>query len=85
VERELAKRNWAWDIGRTILNHVKRRQFGVAWAYLQHAGIKPAEWLRYFRRQQRDMCAGAPRDANGEFITPDWTVFAPTSGLSTHE
>ena len=84
-ERELAKRNCAWNIGRTILNHVKSRQFGVAWVYLQHAGIKPAEWLRYFRRQQRDMSAGTPRDANGEFIAPDWTVFAPTSGLSKHE
>lgn len=84
-ERELAKRNCAWNIGRTILNHVKSRQFGVAWAYLQHAGIKPAEWFRYFRRQRRDMSAGTPRDANGDFIAPDWTVFAPTSGLSKHE
>jgi len=74
-ERELAKRNWAWSVGRTVLTHAKSRQLGVAWEYLQHAGIQPAEWFRYFRRQRRDMSAGTPRDASGEFIVPAWSVY----------
>jgi glycosyltransferase involved in cell wall biosynthesis len=74
-EQELAKRNWAWNVGRTILYHLKKRQFSFAWAYLQCSGIKLAEWSRYFRRQQRNMSAGTPRDSCDNFIVSDWAVY----------
>ncbi|MGA2961873.1 MAG: glycosyltransferase family 2 protein [Candidatus Korobacteraceae bacterium] len=84
-EAELAKRNWAWNNGRTIVRDLIGGRFQQARQRWTNCSLTLAEWLHYFRRQQRDISAGTPRDANGEFITPDWTAFTPTSDLSTHE
>jgi hypothetical protein len=75
AEREQAKRNWVWVLGKRILADVFRFDFKNAWRLFSNAGLSFGDWLRYFRRQRRDVFAGTPRDASGRFIVPDWTVY----------
>ena len=72
---ELAKRNYAWHMGRIILRYLRTGQLNYAAAYWRHAGLALGDWLRYFRRQRRDVFAGTPRDASGQFIVPDWSIY----------
>lgn len=75
AERKLAKRNWVWIIGKRILHDLFGGNFERAWDFFSHAGPNLGDWLRYFRRQRRDVFAGTPRDATGQFIVPDWSVY----------
>ena len=75
AERELAKRNWVWDVGKNILVDILRCDFKRAWDFFSNAGVSLSDWLRYFRRQRRDVFAGTPRDASGRFIVPDWSIY----------
>jgi hypothetical protein len=74
-EREQAKRNWAWLVGRDILRDLVGGRIGKARNCLVHSTISARQWLRYFRRQSRDINAGTPLDENGNFIAPDWSIF----------
>jgi len=74
-ELELAKRNFVWIIGKGIIFDVLRRDFARARQYLSNAGIGLMDWLRYFRRQRRDIFAGTPRNGSGDFVVPDWSVY----------
>ncbi|MFB3916261.1 MAG: glycosyltransferase family 2 protein [Terriglobales bacterium] len=78
IEREQAKRNWIWVLGKRILLDFRRGDFKRGWKFLSNAGPGFADWLRYFRRQRRDIFAGTPRNAAGDFIVPDWSVFEQT-------
>lgn len=75
-ERELAKRNWVWGIGKNIAINVIRGNFKHACELLSNAGVSIGDWLRYFRRQRRNVFAGTPRDASGQFIVPDWSIYS---------
>ena len=77
-EVELAKRNWAWNNGRTIVRDLIGGRFRQAHQRWTNCALTLAEWLRYFRRQRRDPLAGTPTDDNGNFITPDWAGFGHT-------
>ncbi len=74
-ERELAKRNWVWGLGKNILIDILRGDFKCASDFFSNAGVSLSDWLRYFRQQRRDVFAGTPRDASGQFLVPDWSVY----------
>ena len=75
AERELAKRNWVWGIGKRILADTFRCNFKDAWCFLSNTGFSLGTWLRYFRRQRRDVSAGTPRHPSGQCIVPDWSIY----------
>jgi glycosyltransferase involved in cell wall biosynthesis len=72
---ELAKRNVAWHMGRTMIRHLCAGEFKYAVAYWRGGGLTLRDWLRYFRRQRRDNFAGTPRNGSGQFLMPDWSVY----------
>ncbi len=74
-ERKQAKRNWTWLVGRDILRDLSGGRIRKARNRLACSGISAGQWFRYFRHQSRDVYAGTPRDENGNFIKPDWSVF----------
>ena len=78
-EREQAKRNWTWLVGRDILRDLSGGHLRKARNRLACSTISAGQWLRYFRRQSNNVYAGTPRDENGNFITPDWRVFGQNS------
>jgi len=75
-ELEQARKNWSWLRGKEILTDVSHGRFRKALLRLTCSGISVREWIRYFRRQVRDVQAGTPRADNGGFIIPDWSVFS---------
>jgi glycosyltransferase involved in cell wall biosynthesis len=76
AEREQAKRNWAWVVGKGILFDLLSGRVRRAWDFFSHAGLSLVDWLRYFRRQRRDVFAGTPRNVSGQFIVPDWSIYS---------
>ena len=69
-EREVARRNHAWDVAREAWRALRGGDAGLAVYRLRHAGLTAGEWLRYLRRPRRDPFAGTPRDAGGDFLIP---------------
>jgi hypothetical protein len=78
-EREQAKRNWAWLVGRDILRDLGAGHIKMARERLTGSTISAGDWLRYFRRQSRNVHAGTPRDENGNLFKPDWNVFSDST------
>jgi hypothetical protein len=72
AEREQARRNWAWAVGRVIRDDLLRGDMALAWTRFTRIGLRPADWLRYFRRGHRNATAGVPLDAQGDPIVPSW-------------
>jgi hypothetical protein len=69
AERDLARRNHAWDLAREVWRALRRGDAGLAMYRLRHAGPGLADWVRYLRPPRRDPFAGTPRDASGDFVT----------------
>lgn len=84
-EREQAKRNWTWLVGRDILRDLSSGRIRKARNRLTCSTITTRQWLRYFRRQTRNTFAGTPRDLNGDFVTPDWSVFTQDSAAAKRD
>jgi glycosyltransferase involved in cell wall biosynthesis len=78
-EREQAKRNWTWLVGRDILRDLRAGRIRRARNRLTYSTISTGQWLRYFRGQSRNIYAGTPRDENEDFVTPEWSVFSQNS------
>jgi glycosyltransferase involved in cell wall biosynthesis len=74
-EAELAKRNWTWNHGMAILLAIRERRFRPAWERWRNSPLQMKDWIRYFRRQRRNIFAGSPIDEHGNFVTPDWRVY----------
>jgi len=72
-EREQAKRNRAYHLAKRTMQDLRRGRWQFARERLRHSNMTAADWLRYLRRPSRDLFAGTPLDAGGEFITPHWT------------
>ena len=36
--------------------------------------MSAGDWLRYFRRPERNAFAGTPLAADGDFVTPSWVA-----------
>ncbi len=73
-ERRLAKRNRAFHVAKRTLQDVRRGRFAVALERLQYSGMSMADWFHYLRPARRDVNAGTPMAANGEFETPAWAT-----------
>jgi glycosyltransferase involved in cell wall biosynthesis len=71
VEREQAKRNWAFVSARGIYRQLRAGQWQLALFGLRHSGLGVADWLRYLRRPRRDPLAGTPLDGHGDYLMPD--------------
>ena len=71
-ERDLARRNLAFNIARQVWRDARRAEIGLAMYRLRHAGLSPADWLRRLRLPRRSGLAGTPLDARGECVVPAW-------------
>jgi hypothetical protein len=76
-EREQAKRNWTWLVGRDILRDLSGGRIRKARSRLTCSKIEAKQWLRYFRRQVRNAFAGTPRDKNGDLIIHRYRGLSP--------
>jgi len=72
-EREQAKRNWAFNMAKMMWRELRQGRLRAAGFQLRHAGLTPADWLRYLRRPRRHRLAGTPADQGGQYVIPDWT------------
>ncbi|HEX6985112.1 MAG TPA: glycosyltransferase family A protein, partial [Planctomycetaceae bacterium] len=71
-ERELAKQNAAAGILKLTARDLRRGRWRPMMTRLRHAGLGPLDWLRYARRPRRELFAGTPRDADGDYVIPAW-------------
>jgi len=71
-ERELARRNLAFNIARQVWRDARRAEIALATYRLRHSGLGPADWLRWLRRPRRSGLAGTPLDPRGECVVPAW-------------
>lgn len=79
-EIEQAKRNLVYSFLKLTYRDLRRGRWGVAQRRFHHFALSAREWLRYLRMPQRDLFAGTPRDAQGDFLVPDWSTYrAPPS------
>lgn len=67
-----ARRNHAFSVAKQTWRDLRAGRWGLAAHRLRHAGMSPADWLRYLRRPRRSAVAGVPVDAAGEPIVPAW-------------
>lgn len=74
-EKELARRNRTFALIKYTYRDVRDGRLSLAWLRLRLSGLTFADWLRYARPPRRDMLAGTPLDAAGEYVVPDWRVF----------
>lgn len=74
-EIEQARRNLVASILKLTYRDLRSGRRAVARYRLQQLDLSVTEWLRYARPPRRDPLAGTPRDAAGEFLTPDWSHF----------
>lgn len=72
AEREQAKRNRAYHLARRTLQDVRRGRWRFSLARLRHSQMTAGDWLRYLRPPQRDVFAGTPLGADGDFVVPSW-------------
>ncbi len=70
---EQAKRNRVFLLAKATYLDLKARRWQLARMRIQHMNLSFGDWLRYLRRPRRGRFAGTPRDANGEFLIPDWS------------
>ena len=73
AEREQAKRNRAILLAKRTVQDIRRGRWKYSFDRLRHSKLTIGDWLRYLRPPARDMFAGTPVDANGEFIVPTWS------------
>lgn len=74
-EVEQAKRNLVYSTLKLTYRDVRHGRWAVARHRLRQVGLSARDWLRYLRPPRRDPFAGTPRDAAGNFIIPDWSVY----------
>ncbi len=80
AELEQAKRNAVWSLAKATWRDVKAGSLSIARLRLKLAGLSWRDWLRYFRRQRRDLFAGTPLDEAGQFLIPGWLRAAAQPG-----
>jgi hypothetical protein len=73
-DREQACRNQAYLLVKHAWRDVRAGRWGLAGHRLSQSGLTGRDWLRYLRRPRRDLRAGTPRDARGEYLMPDWSA-----------
>jgi Glycosyl transferase family 2 len=73
-ELEQARRNQTYLLVKHAWRDVRAGRWGLAGHRLAQSGLTGRDWLRYLRRPRRDLRAGTPRDARGEYLMPDWSV-----------
>jgi glycosyltransferase involved in cell wall biosynthesis len=69
-ERELAKRNAAGRLLRTLLRDVRRGAWRLAIYRARTAGLTPGDWLRYGRRPRLSFTAGSPLGPDADYVVP---------------
>ena len=75
-EREAAKQGVVVQLVKESIADWCARRFDVARARVRHANLSLGDWMRYVRRPHRNSFVGTPLDERGEFIVPDWRVYA---------
>jgi len=73
-ELEQARRNQAYMVVKHAWRDIRAGRWGLARRCLSQAGLSGRDWLRYLRRPRRDLLAGTPLDARGEYVTPNWSA-----------
>lgn len=76
-EREHARRHVVRAVAKLTAADARAGQWDVLRARLRHMGLDAASWRRYLARPARAVDAGTPRTPEGEFVMPDWDVYAP--------
>lgn len=77
AEREQAKRNRAYHLARRTCEDLSRWRWANALQRLRSSSMRAGDWIVYLRRPRRDILAGTPLDADGEFVMPAWTSETP--------
>lgn len=72
AELEQARRNWVWNLTRSLRADLKARRFANARLRFAGCGLAAGDWLRYLRRGRRSWGAGTPLDERGDFLIPGW-------------
>lgn len=67
-----ARSNWAWALSRAIRDDLRGGRWRDAWDKAFACGLRPFDWLRYWRRARRSADAGTPRRADGQPPRPVW-------------
>jgi hypothetical protein len=68
AEREQAKRNSTARLLKRMLTDLRGGRPTIAWTRFRRSGRTLAEWIRYARRQRRDIAAGCPVDTRDELF-----------------
>jgi hypothetical protein len=86
-ERELAKRNLAFNIAKQVWRDVRRSDVRLAAYRLRHSGLGPVDWMRRLRPPRRSGLAGTPLDPRGECVVPAWMRLpnAPTTRVGDQD
>jgi hypothetical protein len=71
-EREIARRNVAYNTAKLTAREVRRGRPGIAMVRLAHAGLGWRDWLRYLRPPRRRLLAGTPLDERRDYVIPGW-------------
>jgi len=74
-ERIQARTNLLYGVLKLTYRDARAGRWALARHRLRTLGVSTADWLRYLRRPRRDVLAGTPCDARGEFIMPDWSRY----------
>lgn len=76
-EREQAKRSVVRSIAKVSLADARAGRWEVMRTRLRHAAIDVHAWRRYLVRPARSADIGTPRDSDGDYVVPDWRIYAP--------
>ena len=74
-ELEQAKRNRVFLLAKATYVDLKAGRWQMARLRIKHMDLSFGDWLRYLRRPRRDRMAGTPLDAEGEYLTPNWSHY----------
>ena len=71
-ERELARRNLVFSVGRQVWRAIRRGRWADAVCWARESGFGLGTWLTYLRPPRRSALAGVPLDHAGDYLVPDW-------------
>lgn len=70
---ERARRNHAFTTAKQIHRHVRRAEWSLAVHRFRRSRMTWSDWAKYLRPPRRSAAAGAPLDARGDYVIPEWT------------